>query len=309
MPQVAAFAQVLLFLFGKIVSEIRTAQFRLLADAVYAQDDLPVCGDEREACVELGGHHPVDVECQGDGLVGLVALEHAVECSRLLKHLLGYADLAQCLPVDHVLVVAVDGCLLFAGGLSFHALRRLLHLRVLFGLLLRLLLLRFFLLFLFCHTCVFFFVGTLLFLLFFRADFVVLEELLHCVRLFAFRQVLDCLPVPFVVVVGHAQKAEVCRLLELAPEILDEVFEDARIFVEFQERVLVLPVGRDCLEVSLSVHPAYHSEAGLRVVLVVDHQQFAELLHIRLLFCDGVFGTGCPFRLFLVLFLCHSCCF
>ena len=50
-----------------------------------------------------------------------------------------------------------------------------------------------------------------------------------------FRQVLDRLLVHLVVVEGHAEQAEMGRFLELAPEILDEVFEYARVLVEFQE--------------------------------------------------------------------------
>ena len=41
--------------------------------------------------------------------------------------------------------------------------------------------------------------------------------------------------VHLVVVEGHAEQAEMGRFLELAPEILDEVFEYARVLVEFQE--------------------------------------------------------------------------
>ena len=78
-------------------------------------------------------------------------------------------------------------------------------------------------------------VYTLFLLVFSRTDFVAFEELLHCVRLFPFRQVLDRLLVHLVVVEGHAEQAEMGRFLELAPEILDEVFEYARVLVEFQE--------------------------------------------------------------------------
>ena len=78
-------------------------------------------------------------------------------------------------------------------------------------------------------------VRTLFLLVFSRTDFVALEELFHRVRLFSFRQVLDGLLVHLVVVEGHAEKAEMGRFLELAPEILDEIFENARILVEFQE--------------------------------------------------------------------------
>ena len=85
------------------------------------------------------------------------------------------------------------------------------------------------------HSCFFFLVYTLFLLVFSRTDFVAFEELLHCVRLFPFRQVLDRLLVHLVVVEGHAEQAEMGRFLELAPEILDEVFEYARVLVEFQE--------------------------------------------------------------------------
>ena len=95
-------------------------------------------------------------------------------------------------------------------------------------------LLRLLLLF-FCHRFCFFLVYILFLPVLFGTDFVALEELLHCVRLFSFRQVLDGLLVHLVVVEGHAEQAEMGRFLELAPEILDEIFENARILVEFQE--------------------------------------------------------------------------
>jgi hypothetical protein len=38
-----------------------------------------------------------------------------------------------------------------------------------------------------------------------------------------------------VIIEGHTDKPEVRRFLQLAPEILDEVFKDTRILVEFQE--------------------------------------------------------------------------
>lgn len=78
-------------------------------------------------------------------------------------------------------------------------------------------------------------VYTLFLLVFSRTDLVAFEELLHRVRLFPFRQVFDRLLVHLVVVEGHAEQAEMGRFFELAPEILDEVFEYARVLVEFQE--------------------------------------------------------------------------
>ena len=46
---------------------------------------------------------------------------------------------------------------------------------------------------------------------------------------------IDGLLVHLVIVDGHADQTEMCGVLELAPEILDEIFENARILVEFQE--------------------------------------------------------------------------
>ena len=88
--------------------------------------------------------------------------------------------------------------------------------------------------FFFCHGCLLFIHVLFLFVLS-RTDLVAFEELLHRVRLFPFRQVLNRLLVHLVVVEGHAEQAEMGRFLELAPEILDEVFEYARVLVEFQE--------------------------------------------------------------------------
>ena len=72
-------------------------------------------------------------------------------------------------------------------------------------------------------------------LVFSWTDFVAFEELFHRIRLLSLRQIPDGLLVHLVVVVGHAEQAEMGRFLELAPKILDEVFENTRILVEFQE--------------------------------------------------------------------------
>ena len=68
-----------------------------------------------------------------------------------------------------------------------------------------------------------------------RYDFIAFQKFLYRVCILIFGQVLESLFVLLVIVEGHADKPEMRRLFQLAPEILDEVFEDTRILVEFQE--------------------------------------------------------------------------
>ena len=42
-------------------------------------------------------------------------------------------------------------------------------------------------------------------------------------------------PVLLVIMDGHSYEPEMCRFLELAPEVPDEVFEDTGVFLEFQK--------------------------------------------------------------------------
>ena len=133
--------------------------------------------------------------------------------------------LFQCVPVNHVLVVAVTRCLRLLFRLRYLrlcALRRLLYFALLQGFLQ---LLRLLLLF-FCHCFCFFLVYILFLPVLFGTDFVALEELLHRVRLFSFRQVPDGLLVHLVIMDGHADQPEMRGVLELAPEVLDEILED-----------------------------------------------------------------------------------
>ena len=146
------------------------------------------------------------------------------------------------------------------------------------------------------------------FLVFPGTDFVAFEELLHRVRLFPFRQVLDCLLVLLVVMDCHAEQAEMGRFLELAPEILDEVLEDARILVKFQERVFVPLICRDRFDFSVLADFADYLYAFLRVILVVDHHQLGDLFHRKNVRFNLRFSG--PFRFFIhVLFLCHTSSF
>ena len=137
-----------------------------------------------------------------------------------------------------------------------------------------------------------------------------LEELFHCVRLFSFRQILYGLPVTLVILKSQANQAEVGRFTELAPEILNEIFEYARILVELQELVLMLFISRHSLAVAFFICLADCLDTGLRVILIVDHQQFADLLHIgRGLCCrfGGSFAGTLRFGFFFHFsFLCHT---
>ena len=81
---------------------------------------------------------------------------------------------------------------------------------------------------------------------------------------------------------SHADQPEMGRFLQLAPEVFDEVFEDARILVELQKRVFVLFLRWNCSIVAFLVRLADHTDSLFRVVLVVDQQQLVNLFHIRL---------------------------
>ena len=66
----------------------------------------------------------------------------------------------------------------------------------------------------------------------------------------------------------------------------------------------MLFIRRYGLVVSLFICLADYSATGFRVILVVDHQQFADLLHIRLFFC----GFTCRLRFrFGFSFMSFSC--
>ena len=213
--------------------EVRTVQFRLLSYPVDAQHHLSAVGHERQPCIQFGGQYAGNVERQRDGLVGLVAFQHTVQLSGLLQHFLGYSELAQFFPVDHVLVVPV-GWSLLPGSLLFSSLRSRFHLRHLFRLHLRCLFL------FFCHCFFLLFGLDIALLVVLRHDFVPFQELFHRIGFFSRSQVLESLPVLLVVMESHPDQPEMGRFLQLAPEVPDEVFEDARILVELQKRVFVL---------------------------------------------------------------------
>ena len=217
MAEVAALAQVLLFLLREVVAEVRAAEFRLPAYAVYSQYHLPVARQEGQPRVNLGRHQTLDVQCQGYCPVGLIPLKHTVKHAHVFKQFFRHADFFQRVPVHHVFVVAVRRSLLFLCRLLLHALCGLLHLRLLFGLQLLFL----------CHFLFLILVRCFFSCLFSRTDFIMFQELLYRVRPLAFGQVPYGLPVAPVVVDGHPQQAEMRRFLELAPEIPDEVFDDA----------------------------------------------------------------------------------
>ena len=212
---VSRLPEMLLVLFCKNVSEVWSFQFRFLADTVNPQTDLSVRhGYEWKTRVQLDFS-----TCQGQGernqLVCLVSFQHGIQQSLLFEWGFRDTDLFQCLPVHHVFVVTVAWSLL------------LLRLRSLYRLLC------FFLwVLLFCHSLFFFFVLTL-FPVFSRTDFVAFEKFLHCIRFFALWQILDCLLVLLVIMNSHAYEPEMCRFFELAPEILDKVFEDTGVLFEF----------------------------------------------------------------------------
>ena len=63
-----------------------------------------------------------------------------------------------------------------------------------------------------------------------------------------------------------------CRFLELAPEVPDEVFEDTGVFLEFQKGVFVLFFCRNRPDLSIPVNLADRLHTGVGVLLVVDKQ-------------------------------------
>ena len=71
---------------------------------------------------------------------------------------------------------------------------------------------------------------------------------------------------------GHSYEPEMCRFLELAPEVPDEVFEDTGVFLEFQKGVFVLFFCRNRPDLSFPVNFADSLHTGFGVLLVVDKQ-------------------------------------
>ena len=71
---------------------------------------------------------------------------------------------------------------------------------------------------------------------------------------------------------SHSYEPEMCRFLELAPEVLDEVFEDTGVFLKFQKGVFVLFFGRNRSGLSFPVNFADGLHTGFGVLLVVDKQ-------------------------------------
>ena len=71
---------------------------------------------------------------------------------------------------------------------------------------------------------------------------------------------------------GHSYESEMCRFLELAPEIPDEVFEDTGVFLEFQKGVFVLFFCGNRPGLSFPVNFADGLHTGFGVLFVVDKQ-------------------------------------
>ena len=91
------------------------------------------------------------------------------------------------------------------------------------------------------------------------------------------------------------EDAETGRVLELAPEIFDEVLEDVRIAVNLQEGVAVPLVGVHRLE--LAVLPDFRHRLQEQLHLVEDEDDVAHL---------GVLGDRRFRGFFPCVFLCHN---
>ena len=255
--------------------EIRAVQLGFLADAVDAQHHIPPGGlleGQPGVGTQRGG-----AEVHGDGhhLVGLVAAEHLVEQSLLLEVVAGQPELAQFLPVDHGLVVTVPGLLAAVRGGLLH-----------------------------CFICLFHFflilwVDTLVFLVP-RDNLILFQKFLHGLCLFSGGYVLDGLSDFRVVqrLLLDGDDAEAGRVLELAPEIFQEVLEHAGVAVDFQKGVPVLPVCRNGPEAAVLLDTGHGLQNQFH--LVEDEHDVAHLLVL-----GGLrYGGSVPH-----VFLCHNFCF
>ena len=104
---IACFEEVLLVLFREDMSEVRTLQFGLLADTVDGEYYLTGVGLlQRQACIGTQ-YGRAEVKVDRYKLVGLVAFEHRIKESSLLKILTRESEVLQLVPVDHRLVVTI----------------------------------------------------------------------------------------------------------------------------------------------------------------------------------------------------------
>lgn len=128
-------------------------------------------------------------------------------------------------------------------------------------------------------------------------NLVLFEEFLHRVCLFSGGEVFDGLPHFRVVqrVFLDGKDAEACRVLELAPEVLQEILEHVRVAVDFEEGVAVLLVCRHCFVPAVLVELADRLEEQLH--LVEDKDDVTHLLVLGDLRFEGFVPH---------VFLCHN---
>ena len=214
------------------MSEIRSVKVRFLPDTVDGEYDVPRHGLlEREACVR-SQYGRTEVHADRYCLVGLVATEHLVKQSALQQVFTGDSEILELFPVDHGLVVTV----LWGLGLRLAVSCGSLSLGFIF----------------LCHFFLILLVDTLVFLVA-RNNLVLFKKFLHGFCLFSCGDVLDGLLYGRVVqpVFLDGKDSESCRVLQLTPEVLDEVLEGVCIAVNFQKGVPVLPVGGYGVEFSV----------------------------------------------------------
>ena len=224
---VACLQQVLFVLFGEDVPEVGPVQFGLLADAVDRQNDGAADGLlKREPGVGAQDGR-AEVHRNGHGLVGLISPEHLVEKPFLFQKLAGKSVVLQLLPVDHRLVVTILGlCFLRGGSRTLRC-----HARLFF---------------LFCHVCVFWFGTLMLYLMVLARTYLVcLEKFLHSRSAFPCGEVFERLPVLRLVelFIPHRKDAPAGRVFDLTPEILQKVFYEVGVLVDFEKRIAVLSFG------------------------------------------------------------------
>ena len=128
-------------------------------------------------------------------------------------------------------------------------------------------------------------------------NLVLFEEFFHRICLFACGEVFDGLPHFRVVqcLLLDGEDTEACRVLELAPEVLQEILEHVGVAVDFEEGVAVLLVCWHCFVPAVLVELADRLEEQLH--LVEDKDDVTHLLVLGDLWFEGFVPH---------VFLCHN---
>ena len=272
-PHVARLEQVMLILLGKDMTEVRAVKVGFLPDTVNTEHHVARHGLLEGQTGVRSQYGRAEVHADGHDLIGLVATEHLFEQSAFLKVFAGNSEILELFPVNHGFVVTVLGLRLAVGCGS--------------------LLLGFIFL---CHFFLIFGVDTLVFLVAWD-NLVLLEKFFHGFCLFSCGNILDGLLHGRVVqlLLLDGEDSEACRIFQLAPEVLDEIFEGIGIAVNLQEGIAVLLVGgnRAVLPVLSDLRYRFQNQFHL----VEDKHDVTHLL---------IFGDLRFRGFFPCIFLCHN---